>query len=478
MRVSTLRATSPVGILMTLAAALLVSTLVLFGRFEAAPRVWGGLAIACAGLMILCKRSRSQQLTLSRLDQFTWAVLISHTVLVARVRDPHALADEQGLTVEIALEISIWCLCLAYAAARVLGDLDRVKTLWGPGTRYATLLFAAAVLSTLYSASPSITLAWSLKLLAILVVGAALFDPKDPDSSDRFISATTLGLMFMLGQFIVLGMLAPTSMVTQSTLTGIWRAGGILLPATQLAAVAGMASVLSLTDILARRKGRYSWLVFAGSSLLMVLSLGRGGMMAAGAGIVVVLVVFRRLRLAVTFGLVLGVVFLATPSAMDASWDLISRRQQMSELTSLTGRVPLWWKSIELILEKPLLGWGYVSGSRVALLTAFQYWPASHSHNFLLEILLTLGIVGCVLLLAMICKTIIGVLTSLRSMRIANPTHQDLVSLKTLVLVVFLLTEGMLNAGFSGAPRFEAVILIGCTFCADHLRRRTTEKGG
>ena len=240
---------------MTLGAGLLVSLLVLFGRFEAAPRIWGGLAIGCASLALVWQLSRRQLLTLGLMDQFTWAVLISHTVLVARIRDPHALADDQGLTVEIAMEIAIWCVCLFYATGRLLGDLDRLSNLWGPAARYATLLFGAAVISTLYSVSPAITLAWCLKLFTILVVATILFDPRDPSSSTAFVKATYMGLLFMLGQFLVLGALSPSAAASSSDLTGIWRLGGYLLPATQLSAVAGMTVVLALIDILAGRLG-------------------------------------------------------------------------------------------------------------------------------------------------------------------------------------------------------------------------------
>lgn len=471
MRTSSFRSTSPVGIFMTLGAALLVSLLVLFGRFEAAPRVWGGLAIGCACLALVWQLSRRQLLTLGLMDQFTWAVLISHTVLVARMRDPRALAEDQGLTVEIAMEIAIWCVCLFYATGRLLGDLDRLSNLWGPATRYATLLFGAAVISTLYSVSPAITLAWCLKLLAILVVATILFDPRDPSSSTAFVKATYMGLLFMLGQFLVLGALSPTSAASRSDLTGIWRLGGYLLPATQLSAVAGMTVVLILIDILSGGRNRNNLIIMSGAGGLMLLSLGRGGMLAAGVATALSFFLFRKVRMAVVMCVLAGTVLFLTPSAVDVSWELLSRRQEMSEITSLTGRVPLWWKSFDLILEKPVFGWGYVSGSRVALMTQFRYWPASHSHNAFIEVLLTLGIFGCSILVLMLWRTLMGAASLMRQMGTAVPTAVQLALIKSVALVVFLLVEGTLNAGFGGAPRFEATIMIGCVFCIDHLLR-------
>src|SRR5262249_13268515 len=116
-----------------------------------------------------------------------------------------------------------------------------------------------------------------------------------------------------------------------------------------------------------------------------------------------------------------------------------------------------------LIRMKPFFGWGYVSGGRVAFLQIYSWWAAPHAHNAFLEMLLDLGIAGGLLLTALIWKVCSRAFTGIRSALVplaASPG--GILSLQILCLVVFLLIEGLLEAGFSGAPRFETAILFGC----------------
>ncbi|HET6374330.1 MAG TPA: O-antigen ligase family protein, partial [Candidatus Polarisedimenticolia bacterium] len=403
------RAAAPAGIATTVAGALAVSALILFGDFAAAPRFWGLLVLFGLGVLSVWQLARSESLTLERVDQWVWAVLISHTVLTARVRDPRVLAEEGTLSVEIMIEITIWCLCLLYACGRLGRHLDQLRALWGPSTRYALLFFLAAVGSAWYAASTMITLAWTLKLLTILAVSCVLIGPPGKSgSSERFLAATYTGLTLMLTQYLLLGLMSPEAAIEQSQVTGVRRVGGYLLPATQLSAIAGMAAVLALIDILSKRKTRLTSFVFVGSLGLMAASLGRGGMLGAAVAFILVLAAFKRVRLAVVAGLIVVVLFVAAPGLRQLSWELLTRRQDQYQMQSLTGRVPLWEKAVELITMKPFFGWGYVSGSRVAFLSAFKGWPAVHTHNAFLEVLVTLGMTGGAILLAMLWKTCMG----------------------------------------------------------------------
>ncbi len=472
MSMRTFKSGSLLGIAMMLIPASGISALILFGNFEAAPRFWAVLMLSALSVLAMWRLARAERFSLTALDQLAWAILISHTVIVARVRDVHVLAEEGTISSEIIAEISIWCVLLVYACGRILHDLSRLRSLGGTGCKYATLLLVAALASSLYAANPMITLAWTLKLLTILALGCVLVDSSDPvGSAERFVSATYFGLLLMLGQFIILTTLSPADAMEKSQVTGILRLGGFLLPATQLAAVAGMAAVLALTDILAHRRSRFAWAVFLCSLALMGGSLGRGGMLGAAISMIIVLAAFRRMRLAVALGCAAGLVFMVAPGLLDLSWEILSRRQDSYQIATITGRVPLWQKAIELIQMKPILGWGYVSGSRVAFLIAFKGWPATHTHNAIVEILVALGAVGLCILLGLLWRTYSSLIRALRAgWRTINSSQSALLALKALSLVILLTIEGMFNAGFAGAPRFEASILIGAAFAADQLR--------
>jgi exopolysaccharide production protein ExoQ len=75
--------------------------------------------------------------------------------------------------------------------------------------------------------------------------------------------------------------------------------------------------------------------------------------------------------------------------------------------TTLTGRTPLWSAVIELIGQRPVLGWGYRAmfqsdDASTALIDRVTDGGASGSHNSFLEIALQLGVVGMGVMLVII----------------------------------------------------------------------------
>ena len=74
--------------------------------------------------------------------------------------------------------------------------------------------------------------------------------------------------------------------------------------------------------------------------------------------------------------------------------------------SSLTGRVPLWEECFKMIVQRPLLGYGYSSfwnaDSRdVQYLWQVIGWDAPNAHDGYIDILLQLGIVGLILYMGM-----------------------------------------------------------------------------
>jgi len=473
-----LSATSPAGLMLLLASSAVVGSLVLLVDPELAPRLWLALGCAAAAVVFVWRFHRAAALTVSRFDQILWAILISHTVIVSRLRDPRALAEDSGLTPQIAAEIAIWIALLLYTAFRLCLNPGRWANLVGPAARWAGLLFLAALASTLYAVSPLITAAWTLKLFVILILSCLMFDARDPlGSLDRFREATGLGLVLILGQFLILGTLSPDSALDLSPISGIPRLGGFLLPATQLATVSSLVLAMIALDYLCGRRSRWRALVFAAASIMLLASLGRSAMIALALTLFVVLALFRRVKEALVGSVALGILLISIPGLMSASWDLLSRRQGPQEMASLTGRIPLWEKAVELIWQKPLLGWGYVSGGRVAFLSMFKWWAPPHSHNAFLEILLALGVVGGVILLMLLYQTLRPAIQVLRGgWDRSRPGPVESASLMIVGLMSLLLVDGMFSAGFSGAPRFEATILVGCAFAADLVSRVRREK--
>lgn len=413
-------------------------------------------------------------LTLTQLDSLMWAVLIGHTLAFLPGRDPRLLAQEQSATPLIIFQVLIWFIVSLYSVFRIATNPTRLNTLLGPSARYAVLFFLLAAASSLYSVAPLISFVWSLKLLAILLGLSMLLNPASPlDATQRFLSSTLLGLALMLIGFVLLSLYSPESGIEHSRLTAVWRLGGTLIPSTKLAAVAGMISVVLLVGLLHRRRLR-TGLAYVLVVTCMLASLGRGGILATMASSILVLMYFRQAVPALSLFLALLLVFVLHPTSIENSLELITRGQDVAELKSLTGRIDLWRASLDLILERPVLGWGYVSGSRVALIEAFTRWPAVDAHNALLQIVLTLGVVGACILMALLW-TSSRTLLCLLSRHWGSREEVALVSLKLGALLILLVVQGIFEGGFSSAPKFETAILLGIAMCSDMIQRETIQ---
>jgi O-antigen ligase len=441
-----------------------LAMLIVLGGDAELQKVWVAALLVVGVCLAVWGATRSSLLTLSHLDRWAWAILLSHTVITTRVRDPRDILESSAPTAGIALEIAIWGVIFGYACFRLMFELRMLRGLKTTTARLTLLFFAVAFGSATYAANPLITLAWSFKLLTAIVMSLVLAFAEGPRSAEeRFSSASYTGLCLMLLQFILLTLLSPSAAVEQSAVTGIYRLGGFVFPATQLSAVCGMVATLTVIDLLSGRSSRLTLPVLMGSSLGLVSTLGRSGIIATLLALSFAFLYYRRASRVLVMSLVVVMLIVAVPGLTDTAWDLISRKQTADQIGSLTGRTQLWETAIELISERPLLGWGYVSGSRIAFLTAFRWWPAIHTHNAILEVLLTLGVIGATLLVSLLVFTFAGVVRALRASTSDPVANVSLV--KMLALLILITADGMFTSGFGGAPRFEAVILIGASLC-------------
>ncbi len=77
------------------------------------------------------------------------------------------------------------------------------------------------------------------------------------------------------------------------------------------------------------------------------------------------------------------------------------------DVSSLSGRLPLWEELLTSVEKKPILGYGYLAfwdAKKVEYLSATFRWEIPHAHNLYLDVLLDGGIVGLTLaLLTMLC---------------------------------------------------------------------------
>lgn len=114
----------------------------------------------------------------------------------------------------------------------------------------------------------------------------------------------------------------------------------------------------------------------------------------------------------------------------DALFAALARSGDASEITTGTGRTAIWAVTVDMILQSPLIGWGYAS-SNYLLPAAINDvgFSASHAHNAYLQVAHSIGLIGLIVFLGVLFTK---VYYSVKSGEQVN-----------LALTVFLMLNGM-----------------------------------
>ncbi len=100
----------------------------------------------------------------------------------------------------------------------------------------------------------------------------------------------------------------------------------------------------------------------------------------------------------------IGVVLFETDFGKTMKHIFFLGRENPSAYT-LTGRVPLWQQAIEYFDIRPFLGYGYQgfwTPERVDEVSSFQQWGIVQAHSGYIDMILSVGIIGCSIYLLML----------------------------------------------------------------------------
>ncbi len=173
-----------------------------------------------------------------------------------------------------------------------------------------------------------------------------------------------------------------------------------------------MGALASLHGLRIRKRGRWFSLV----SLVLAFSLAA---MAKSATSCMAIIMFCALNFLVSLilkggaarSIAIGIIVLVFPVmlttilAPDAFLELIGKDP------TLTGRTDIWALVLADIFQRPGLGWGYLAFWSLDNPAAFEIsqtlrWVVPQAHNGLLEILLSVGFIGALLIIFMLGRTI------------------------------------------------------------------------
>lgn len=207
----------------------------------------------------------------------------------------------------------------------------------------------------------------------------------------------TFGLVIFLS--LVYALALPKYGIMSGVHAGAWR--GIYTHKNVLGQMMVLSSVVFL---LLMRDRRYHGLFSLGLMLsiaLLVLSTSRGAMvnvttlMCAIALCRIFRLHYRLLVVLLGTLLLLGgsISYWVTDNLEMLVVDVLGK-----DLT-LTGRTTLWQAAIEMIQQRPWLGYGYDAfwhgwDSAAAYIWRLEAWPAPHAHNGFVDLTLHLGLIG------------------------------------------------------------------------------------
>jgi O-antigen ligase len=131
------------------------------------------------------------------------------------------------------------------------------------------------------------------------------------------------------------------------------------------------------------------------------------------------------------------ILLLTSPVVVPAVSTYLDRDSSSSNITSLTGRTDFWPLAVNLIKERPIIGWG-VNVIQTPIGVEFQEVTAgaNQAHNALLEAALQAGIIGAAAFAISIIAMLVG---SFRLPRADD--YRPLIIAGTILTLIFTITE-------------------------------------
>jgi hypothetical protein len=371
---------------------------------------------------------------------------------------PDNAIEGGGLTarglIEFGLILAGLVLLGLYAKAKDLAAFD----FRNPSFVLISLFVFWAVISSLWSPNPILTIAkgaelWAVMLAGVMFVSLARGQPGEKQHVETTLAVALIAVLgiLILANLYLWGTPLPTTgdeslplhLLEEEPLDLIARPRLILAYAHPL--LTGDFLALSVICLFAARLSKLAKVLGITFLLgLLWMADARGPSIAIAAALIAMLWLqlkrnsVRAIVSMLVISLGLGIVLAFQNSLLKPISSVLP-----DDAYTLNSRTELWAKAFEYIGRQPLAGYGYYA-SRYLLMRDFSW--AGHAHNSFIEALLTTGLVGLMLLvvyLAYLCRTIIA-------------TGNGLL----LGAAIYTLIQGMLNPLFftPGLPMFVLTI--------------------
>ncbi|MDJ0921513.1 MAG: O-antigen ligase [Henriciella sp.] len=264
---------------------------------------------------------------------------------------------------------------------------------------FLILLLGLAALSFTWSIDTGLTQRRAVAIVMTTLTGLYIGTRYDWRTLLRVIGLTWLTIASISA---LVAILVPGFGVHQDIHPGAWR--GMYYEKNQLGAHMAAASFICGFMALMDTDWRRVWVIgFGICTGLVLMSTSTTALLALllGTGILVAALWMKRGQLTTVFGVWIGCVAVLIGSAiLVLAPELIL--SVLGKDATLTGRTDIWSASIEVISERPWLGYGYGAFWAPDSEPAFWVrevleWESPTAHNAWLDIAIALGLIGLVL---------------------------------------------------------------------------------
>jgi O-antigen ligase len=424
--------------------------------------------ILSVALFIALSRARAQGIDARRtflncVMTLLWFVLISELVFVHSANSTSA-ASKGNFGIGAFQEVAAWLLAGLVLLLLTIARPQYLRQMFAGSFKWVSLFTLLAVASIPLSPSPSYSVAWAFKLvLTVLLLRAFLSSMESNEDVLTLFYTLLFGMFIIIVLRLVLAMNAPEPFFQGGRLNDYASPTG-------LSTLAAVLSLLSMTLLAVRRRG---WLLFPLAFGLTVILLS-GGKTGIVAGVLSALLFFA-LQKQVRYALGLLVVFLVIGGILLVTTPLGKYFQdysQSGEASTITGRTDLWATIWPAVLEKPIVGHGYVASRFLSIdldLDLGAGWEPPHTHNSFLEPLYNNGIFG---LLLVVILNYIMIRNFVRVLKRPADRESFFLAVGGFSIYVSLFINGMLKVTFGGSPDSSFTVFLALFVVSIGLQNR------
>lgn len=398
-----------------------------------------------------------------------WALLAISECIFFREGDIYAgvQAYEGKFPTAVYGEVASWFLFLIavlVCSSRIRGFFGQ---LFAGDYKWMSIFALLCVGCSLYSPRPTFALSWAFKLtLTVLILVLCSLRIHDFGDTLSFLRFTTFAFTVIVLEPVIIAMLRGEMFDEEG------RMSTVVSP-NALSPNAGALLLIALT-LYSRRKGegmnKSAVLIGMVACVIMILAGSKTGILAAIIAGVFYFLVCRKFGKAFGYiaatAILIGSLALATPLG-----DYFHLYQERNGAESFSGRTILWNAVLPAIKQKPILGHGYLASEFVSIQINAVSWQAPHLHNGFIEALYNSGIIGLLVILAVLFVIPRNLYRVLRGSRPSDRIYQ--IAAGCLALYVFLLINGFFNSSFGGKASAPFMLMLALVVVSHKLREQT-----